>query len=264
MDQPECITDLLSKGHPAMNNEAITSVMTGGGSVRYGFGVYPNPFSKQQKEWERRRATRESRGLITEKIESLFEPRFITPPETSELVEAIVTATDSRRILELGTCTGFTTLHILRAILGKPDAKVFSVDARPAHDQEFWNRNDWADHIAFIEGWTPEVLKRFHGMTFDLVFVDSDHSVDHTVKELGELWNITRKGTVFLFHDVPEWQSPDIRFPVPIRSYLTGKVLDGTFEGGVIPTCEQLDCLAVWGEGYPPQCNPGLGVFVRK
>lgn len=246
-----------------MDHNEITRVMTNGLTTPYGCGANPNPFASQQNEWMRRKQTTAVRKLITEKIESLFEPRFITPPETSELIESIVTATGSRRILELGTCTGFTTLHILRAIIGKPDAFVVSVDARPAHDVEFWNKPEFDGVLRHVEGWTPGILDGIIGAPFDLVFVDSDHSVEHTQKELGELWKVTRKGTVFLFHDVPEWMTPDHHQSPPIRDYLFSKVKDKTFQGGILPTCEQLDCLSVWGAGYPSQCNPSLGIFVR-
>lgn len=246
-----------------MNHDEITAQITDNGRVKYGVGVTPNPFLKQQKEWERRKQFASVRRIITEKIESLFEPRFITPPETSELIEAIVTATDSRTILELGTCTGFATLHMLRAVYGKPGARIVSIDPRPAHDREFWNRSEFNTVLEFIEGWTPAILDTLRGRMFDLVFVDSDHSVEHTVKELGALWPITRKGSLFLFHDLPEYESPTAMRSPPVRNYVMSKVADGTFQGGIIPTCEQLDCLDAWGPGYPPQCNPHLGVFVR-
>lgn len=243
-----------------MNHEEITKIVAPDG---YGKGVKPNPFALKQKEWERRKRMKPVRDALTEKIEMLFEPRFITPPETSELIESIVTACDARRVLEVGMCTGFTALHIIRAICGKENAKLFSVDARPAHDVAFFTGPIIGEWFELVEGWTPDVLAKLSGNMFDVVFIDSDHTLDHTVKELGALWEITRPGTMFLFHDVPEWTDPKGRQPSPVREYLFCKVKDGTFQGGVIQTCEQMDCLDAWGSGYPPQCNPGLGVFVR-
>lgn len=245
-----------------MDHDKVTAAM--GGKDNYGKGMTPNPFSNQQKEWERRKQHARIRRFITDKIESIFEPRFITPPETSELIEAIVTASDARKVLEIGTHTGFTSLHILRAIYGKLGAILVSIDARPAHDAEFFARPEIATHWEFISGWTPDAFAPLMGRIFDLVFVDSDHSVEHTQKELGALWPLTRKGTIFLFHDVPEWQTPDNRKAPPVRDYLFSKVTDGTFQGGIIQTCEQLDCLDAWGAGYPPQCNPHLGMFIRR
>jgi predicted O-methyltransferase YrrM len=248
----------------AMNHEHITSIITDNGRIPYGVGITPNPFVRQQAEWERRRRHFAVRKTITEKIESLFEPRFITPPETSELIESIITITDSRTILEIGVCTGFTTLHMLRAVYGKHGARIVAVEARPAHDREFWSRSEFRGCLEFMEGWTPEILESLRGSVFDLVFVDSDHSVDHTASELGALWSITRPGTIFLFHDVPEWQTPSNRVSPPVRDYLFSKVSDGTFQGIMLPSCEQMDCLDAYGPGYPMKCNPGLGIFIRK
>lgn len=245
-----------------MNHDAITKVMTSQGA--YGTGVRPNPFAVQQKEWQRRRDHTEVRRLLTDKIESLFEPRFITPPETAELIEAIVTAADARRILEVGMCTGFTSLHILRAICGKELAKLVSIDARPAHDRTFFTSDQIYRWFQFVDGWTPDVLTKLSGDTFDVVFIDSNHDAESTHLEVEALKRITRSGTIFLFHDLPEWPTPANRNPPATRLYVEGLVRSGFFKGVILQTCEQLDCLDAWGAGYPPQCNPHLGVFIRQ
>jgi len=246
-----------------MDHEAITAVITRDGP--WGTGVNPNPYAKQQAEWERRIQFAKDRAHITDKITSLFEPRYITPPETSELIESLVTASDSRKILEVGTYTGFTTLHILRALVGKSGAKFISIDARPAFDATWWE--PWYPTMEFINGWTPAILSdpriQAHA-PYDLVFVDSDHSVEHTQKELEALWPLTKVGTIFLFHDVPEWKSPQDRAAHPVRTMLLENVAPGRFYGLIVPTCEQLDCLDAWGPGYPKECNPHLGIFIRR
>lgn len=235
---------------------AVTKIMTSQGP--YGTGVVPNPYWPQQLEVKRRHAQAAARSLITEKIISITEPRFITPVETSECIEALIVMTDSRRILEIGTHTGHTTLHMLRAVIGKERAAIVSVDARPAHDRKFWEQFPM---MHFLEGWTPEILKTLTGAFFDFVFVDSDHSISHTEKELSELWNITKPGTIFTFHDVPAWQTPDNPIPPPVREWL---LRHSQLEGLCLPSCEQLDCLQQYGAGYPRECNPGLGIFIRK
>lgn len=244
-----------------MDHDVITAAL--GGAEQYGKGITPNPFAPQQKEWVRRRDTATTRDALTKKIVSMFEPRFITPPETSECIEAIVTMTDSRQILEVGMHIGFTALHILRAIVGKEGAKLTSIDARPSHDKQFFESWEIAPWFEFIAGWTPDAFKPLKGRIFDLVFVDSDHSIEHTSKEVEVLWTLTKPGAIFLFHDVPEWQTPDNRVEPPVRKWLWDRVALGSFRGGILPNCEQLDCLDAWGAGYPKQCNPHLGVFVR-
>lgn len=247
-----------------MDHEAITRVVTKNHTVEYGKGILPNPFSHLCDEWQRRHEQSEIRKAITQKIESLYEPRFITPPETSECIEAIVTMTDSRRILELGTCTGFSALHILRAIIGKPNAKLTCVECRPAHDREFFNSPFLKEYFEFIEESTPQALDRLHGQIFDLVFVDSDHSVAHCEKEFNALLPITRQGTIFLFHDCPEKQTPDATETGVVWRWLNEKVAQRALRGTAFPSCRQADCAAIWGPDYPKECSPGLGIFIRQ
>lgn len=247
-----------------MNHDKITNVITANRTVPYGVGITPNPYSEGQTEWVRRHRAAAVRKQITDKIVSLFEPRFITPPETSECIEAIVTMTDSRKILELGTCTGFSALHILRAIVGKSGAKLTCVECRPAHDKTFFATPEIAEYFEFIEESTPQGLDKLKGRIYDLVFIDSDHSVGHCEKEMAALWPITKPGTILLFHDCPEFQDPRAEKRAVIWTWLHEKVAQGVIRGTCLPSCEQLDCADVWGAGYPIHCSPGLGIFVRN
>lgn len=246
----------------SIDHDEITRVMSSQGG--YGKGIWPNPYANQQKEWERRIIWNSARATLSKKIESLFEPRFITPPETSEFIEALVTMTDSRKVLELGMHTGFTSLHIMRALLGKEGAKLACVDHRPAHDDEFFGK--FSPLFEFIQGETPGILgdrRLVAAAPFDLVFVDSDHSIEHTSRELDALMPLTSKETILLFHDLPEWQLPASQEAHPVRKWILEQVDNKRLKGLILPTCEQLDCLVTFGAGYPKQVNPHLGVFTR-
>lgn len=247
-----------------MDHSKVTAIITDNGRIPYGKGITPNPYESHQAEWQRRHVNASVIKLIDEKIHSLFEPRFITVPETSECLAALITMTDSRRVLEIGTCTGFGTLHMLKAVYGKSGALVVSIDARPAHDREFWDRIEFKGVLYHVEGWTPEILNTLDKSNpFDFVFVDSDHSIEHTEKELDALWPLTQRGTVICFHDVPMWQSKDNHAPPPIYDWLYKQVKKERFNGVILPSCEQLDCLDVNGSGYDKRLNPGLGIFIR-
>jgi predicted O-methyltransferase YrrM len=230
-------------------------------AAKFGHGTPANTFVAHQREWTRRKEHAAVRRLITDEIEAIFEPRYITPPETSEFIEALATMIDARRVLEIGMYSGFTTLHVLRAIIGKENAKITTIDGRPGLcNQEFFGRPEIAPWFEFVQDWTPKVLHRL-AVPFDLVFVDSDHSLEHTSAELTALWPLTTSKTIFLFHDLPQWARPEERVEGPVRQWLLNHP---HLQGLVLPTCEQLDCKTVWGDGYPPQCNPHLGVFIRK
>lgn len=237
----------------SVDHDAIDKLV----KATYGKGLVPNPYAPQCKEWGRRKQHAAVLDLIQEKIVSLYEPRFITTAPTAEAIAAIVTLTDSRSVLELGTCTAFGTYHILKALIGKPGARIVTIDFRPAHDLEFFS--EFCSILTHVNGKTPECLQDISG-PFDLVFVDSDHSLEHTQKEVDALMPITRPGAVFLFHDVPEWPRPDDQNSPPVREWLLS---DSRLRGLCLPSGEQADCLAMWGEGYPKRCNPGLGIFIR-
>ena len=250
------ISELLN----ALNMDEITKIVAPNG---YGKGVSPNPFSEFQNEWTRRKEFSAERKLLTEKIDMLFEPRFITPPETSECIESIITMGDFKQVLEVGMCSGFTTLHMIRSIVGKPGALVTSIDARPAHDRDFFEKPPISNWFRFVEGWTPAIIDSLRGQMFEFVFVDSDHSREHTDAEYVKLMEVTKHGTIFCFHDVPAWASPTNRSPAPVRVWLDEMVAAGNLRGVILPTCEQLDCRGTWGPGYPKECNPHLGVYQR-
>lgn len=246
-----------------MNHDEVTAKI--GGAANYGKGIKPNPFVSQQTEWMRRKEFAAIRARLTEKIEMLFEPRFITPPETAECIESLVTMTGAKQVLELGTCTGFTSLHILRALIGKPGAKLVSVDGRPTHDKEFFSALDLRLHFHHLAGFTPDVLEQLLGYCFDLVFVESDHSEKHCEAELEALLKITRPGTIFLFHDCPSRNTPDAPAGSGvIYQWLHRQIDRNIWRGTALPSCEQLDCADAWGPGYNIECSPGLGIFVRK
>src|SRR5688572_1393747 len=243
------------------HQDVTTSI---GGAENYGKGILPNPWFLEMAVHGRRFHQSETIAKLTTKIEMLSEPRFITGSETSELMESLITMIGATQILELGCHTGRSTLHFLRAIVGIEGARVVSIDARPAHDKEFFAQPEIAKHFEFISGWTPDTLKQLHGRVFDFVFVDSDHSVSHTQKELEALKPITRIGTMICFHDVPEWQTPSRPVAPPVRDYLKSLIQGGEFSGMMLPSPNQLDCEEEYGKGYDSRCNPGLAVLIRQ
>lgn len=235
-----------------------------GGKENYGKGIWPNPFVGSIAEYRRREATSELWNMLARKILMLTEPRFVTVTETSEIMESLITMIGAKQILEVGMHTGRSTLHFLRSIVGIDGARVVSIDARPCHDRAFFGQSEIAKHFQFIEGWTPQCFDQLQGMIFDFVFVDSDHSIEHTSKEVEALMKITRPGTMICFHDVPEWQTPDVKQPPPIRRWLQAQIDQNKFSGIFLPSPKQLDCEAEWGKDYPVQCSPGLAVLIRK
>lgn len=243
-------------------HDAVTAKI--GGKENYGRGIWPNPYVDQMAEYARRKQNSEIIHAITHKIAMLSEPRFHTGTETSELMESLITMIGATQILELGTHTGRSTLHFLRAIVGIEGAKVVSIDARPTHDKEFFAQPEIAKHFEFIQGWTPDCLAQLSGRTFSFVFVDSNHELDHTQREMAALQPIIARGTMICLHDVPQWKTPSERFAPPVRLWLESLIKEGQYSGMMLPSPNQLDCEEEYGKGYPNACNPGLAVLIRQ
>lgn len=226
--------------------------------VRKRLGI-KNPLASD--EHVRRANNQETISLIEKEIFALYEAKFITPDHTSQFIESLITMSDARNILEIGTYSGYTTLHMIRAILGKEGAKVVSIDFRPAHDFEFFAKPEISPWFEFVQKATPECLHDLNRV-FDLVFIDSDHSVAHTEMELTALKDVTRSGTILLFHDVPIRQynltDPTRGF---IYEWLETKVASGIIKGLVLPTAPQDDVTQV--NGFDSALiRPNLGVFM--
>lgn len=235
-----------------------------GGAEQYGKGIDPNPYFLKMAAHERRERMCDTIAALTRKIRMLSEPRFHCGSETSELMEALIAMIGATQILELGTHTGRSTLHFLRAIVGIEGAKVVSIDARPTHDREFFAQPEIAKHFEFRQGWTPDCLQELAGRQFDFVFVDSAHDLAHTQREMAALEPLIHTGTIVCGHDVPEWKTPSERFAPPVRLFFESLIKEGQYSGLILPSPNQLDCEEEYGPSYPRQCNPGLAVLIRK
>lgn len=213
--------------------------------------------------YQRRDALKEEYAYIEKAIRNLLCWKFISYPAEAEFIEAAIVNCEPKNILEVGMYTGFTTLHMIRAAL-LIGAKVTSIDSNRCFPEDVFARYMSSGVFRFVHGHTPEILPSLHGEIYDLVFVDSDHSPKHTESELRELWNITRPGTVFLFHDLPRIQHPGARDETEIRKYINGVAQRGMLMGAVLPSCFRVDMAIACGKvEYDRGINPHMGVFIR-
>lgn len=194
-------------------------------------------------------------------IQDLFEPNFITYPQTAECIEAIIRMAECKNVLELGTYSGFTTLHMIRAVI--PDGMVTTVECRPVEMHPIFKDPRIAKHVRFVIGHTPECFGQFKGQKFDLVFIDSDHSPEHCERERLALNEITEVGSVWLYHDLP-FRQTKTGGQCQIHKYMESLVDRKILRGWAFPSETRLDCENAWGKGYPRDMNPQLGIFVRN
>lgn len=221
-----------------------------------------NPRSLENSLYRRRWDWASVFNDIQDKIENLFEHRYITDPETAEFIENLAVMGECQNVLELGTYSGFVALHLIRAVY--PHGMVTSIDCRPAHDRAFFGRVEMARCFRFIEGWTLDVLPTLHEQNFDMVFIDSDHSLEHTTKERESLWPITKPGTIFVMHDVNKRSSKDATEDGLMYSLVHQWIHEGLFKGAIFQTPHRADALVAFGEGYSKDLLPHLAVLIRQ
>jgi predicted O-methyltransferase YrrM len=99
-------------------------------------------------------------------------------PDTGEFLAVLVKAMAARRILEIGTSNGYSTLWLADAAAGI-DGHVTTIEMAPqkiAMARENFARAELASRITQVEGDAGVHLQQFGDGTFDLVFLDSKRS----------------------------------------------------------------------------------------
>lgn len=200
---------------------------------------------------------------IDRNIIELFFWKFITYPASSELIAAIVKSAGAQNVLESGMFSGFTTLHLIKAVYPHGLCTAIDLQNRLKGELEGECHTDIFEklinlgHFKFLKGSAypctdPNVgnikvltneLKK--GAPYDFIFIDSSHIVEQTLEEIKAFWKLTNPGCIFVFHDCQDGG--------PMRLFVESLVKDGYFIGGVLPTCHRMD---TWNP-----CN--LGVFRR-
>lgn len=112
--------------------------------------------------------------LAEETHRSLDSPGMMVGNVEGRLLEMLVFATGARRVLEIGTFSGYSALSMAAAL--PPDGRIVTCDVEPRHAEvarRFFDRSPWADRIEIRLGPALETLETLDG-PFDLVFVDAD------------------------------------------------------------------------------------------
>jgi predicted O-methyltransferase YrrM len=117
----------------------------------------------------------------------------------------LVKLTGARRILEIGTFTGYSALAMARAL--PPDGKLIASDVSAewtAIAREFWQKAGIADRITLVlkpgRDVIAELLAEGEAARFDMMFIDADkHNYDHYYE--GGL-KLLRSGGVMMIDNV--------------------------------------------------------------
>jgi predicted O-methyltransferase YrrM len=118
---------------------------------------------------------RPERDALLAEMEALarLERIPIVEWETGRLLATLVASLRPRRVLEVGTAIGYSTLHMAREL--GPDGRIVTLERDPERIRQaldFWTRGGVIDRIELVAGDALESLGRLDG-PFDLVFLDA-------------------------------------------------------------------------------------------
>ena len=141
--------------------------------------------------------------------------------DTGEFLSVLVRATSARRVLEIGTSNGYSTLWLASAVhaTGGAVTTVELSDYKVGLAQQNFSRSGLASSITLVQDDAGRVLGRAGDASFDLVFLDSErpeypgwwHHLKRVLRPADCLWSIMRLLTRRRWHRL--WLSSK---PTPI------------------------------------------------
>jgi caffeoyl-CoA O-methyltransferase len=112
--------------------------------------------------------------LADETRATLRSPLMLTGPVEGRFLELLVFSSAARRVLEIGTYSGYSALSMARGL--PPDGRIDTCEIDEQHAQvarRYIERSPYAEQITVHLGPAAETISRLEG-PFDLVFVDAD------------------------------------------------------------------------------------------
>ena len=111
---------------------------------------------------------------VANETRTSFGDAMLVGPVEGRLLEFLVHLSGARRILEIGTFTGYSALSMAAAL--PPDGSIVTCEIDPqtaAIARRHFEASPWADQIRVKVGPALDTLAALEG-PFDLVFVDAD------------------------------------------------------------------------------------------
>lgn len=133
---------------------------------------------------------------------------FFDRDEADFLMDAVTSAPADAAILEVGSYKGRSTLFLLAAM--GPGQRLFSVDSfRVAGAYAGHSYSSLITHVEdprhyLLPMTLLEARAHLHRITFDIVFIDADHSYLGASQDLALSVELSRVGASVLCHDVTE------------------------------------------------------------
>lgn len=102
-------------------------------------------------------------------------PQIAVSAQQGKFLSLLASATQARRILEIGTLGGFSTIWLARG--AGPQGRVVTLEYEPKHAEVAranLERAGVADRVEVLVGAALDTLPTLNGEPFDLIFIDAD------------------------------------------------------------------------------------------
>ncbi|WP_176157497.1 O-methyltransferase [Burkholderia multivorans] len=147
-------------------------------------------------------------------------PAINVAPNQGKLLQLLATIRGARRILEVGTLGGYSTIWLARAL--PPGCRLVTLELNPAHAAVATQniaRAGFADVVSVVVGSAKDSLARLIAdgeAPFDFIFIDADK--DNNRAYLDAALKLSRPGTVIVVDNVvrrgrvadPDNRDPDV------------------------------------------------------
>lgn len=134
-------------------------------------------------------------------------PAIHIPDEVGRLLQVMIASSGARRVLELGTLFGYSSIWMARAL--PEDGHILTLEAQTKHAELSRRNLDVAGLASKVEvrvGNALETLPGLEGQVFDVIFIDADkvnyvHYLDWSLR-------LSRPGTVIIADNT--WRHGDV------------------------------------------------------
>ena len=113
--------------------------------------------------------------LVRETYARTQHPRMLGDPTLCAFMEWLLASSGKKRVLEIGTFTGYTTLRLAR-VLGE-EGVLTTIESNVLHAEiaaKYFAKAQLADRIEMLQGKACDILSTLPTAAFDLVYIDAD------------------------------------------------------------------------------------------
>ena len=145
--------------------------------------------------------------LAAETKATMSAPQMLAGPIEGRFLELLVAGTGAKRVLEIGTFTGYSALSMAAAM--PEDGRIDTLDIEPKHAevaQRYFDRSPDGGKITLHLGPALETIETLEG-EFDFVFIDADKENYDAYFE-AVLPRLSEGGLIALVNWTPELERP--------------------------------------------------------